>query len=221
MVQPGMHPGGPPEPVTLGHMPVVGETQQLEADVTIEPRRSDAEAQVVEFLESGQIDGIIRLLHRDFHDYASFEEVAEAAYDGVAAFWERSLVAEIGTPGGYVYRVARNILLKLADPRRRSAPLNEREVEEAAEPRRDLSAALAYIESLVEAWPTDHVKVITGIVVRAAARGDVVSARDMVEVARAGGYSMSEAAARTWKSRGLARLDLRAAATAASSSCGG
>jgi DNA-directed RNA polymerase specialized sigma24 family protein len=185
---------------------VSGKTK-VDEDPADGQRRSVADGQVVDLLESGRFDGIVRQLHSRYREHADLDDVKNAVTDAVEAFYGRALQAEVASPDGYVYRAAHYILLEQYNRRRSTRAVSDDDEDHGpAAPTRDLTEALAFVEKLIDAWPTDHRKVITAAVVRAAAAGDQLTGRELVEIGRSAGYEMSEDAARSWKSRGLARL---------------
>jgi DNA-directed RNA polymerase specialized sigma24 family protein len=191
----------------------VSEKTEATEDATDAQRRSVADGQVVELLEAGRFDGIVRQLHSRYRDHADLDDVKNAVTDAVEAFYERALETEIASPDGYVYRAAHYILLEQYNRRRTTRTVDEDDEDQGPPaPTRDLTEALAFVEKLIDAWPTDHRKVITAAVVRAAAAGDQLTGRELVDIGRSAGYAMSEDAARSWKSRGLARLRQEVAA---------
>src|SRR5205814_9862576 len=61
----------------------------------------------------------------DLYGKASFDEVADAVADGVAAFYMRALTTRVAEPAGYVFGTARRVLAKSAERHRAIETLDD------------------------------------------------------------------------------------------------
>jgi hypothetical protein len=173
-----------------------------------ETLRARAEAQGVELVASRRVDGLVRLLQRDYPG-ASFDDVADAVSDGVAAFYRRALTTPVAEPGGYVYGTARRILANDAARQEITQSLDDDPrglKKKATGDRQDWSRALEIVLAIVHDWPTSNVRVVTELVVQAAAEGIQLSDADIAEAMRQMGLELSQNSVRVWRHRGLDRL---------------
>lgn len=164
-----------------------------------EALRAEAEAQGIELITSRRVDGLVRLLQRDFPG-ASFDDVADAVADGVLAFYRRALSTRVAEPAGYVYAVGRRIVANSARRQAVTGILDD-EREPAENPTgagRDWSRALEIVLGIVRGWPTSNVRIVTELVVQAAADGVQLSDADVAEAMRQMGLELSCSSVRVW-----------------------
>lgn len=169
--------------------------------------RAEAEAQGTELITSSRVDGMVRLLQREYRG-ASFDDVADAVYDGVEAFYRRALTTRVAEPAGYAYGTARRIMAKNSGRQSVTGPLDD-EHDRAKDPPsagRDWSRAMVVVLGIVADWPTSNVRVVTELVVQAAADGVQLSDADVAEAMRQMGLELSSSSVRVWRHRGIDRL---------------
>lgn len=169
--------------------------------------RAEAEAQGIELINSRRVDGLIRLLQRDY-PRASFDDVTDAVWDGVAAFYKRALTTRVAEPAGYVYATADRVLARNAARHAVTETLDDthERTKDAIGTERDWSRAMEVVLSIVRDWPTSNVRVVTELVVQAAVAGVQLSDADVAEAMRQMGLELSDSSVRVWRYRGIERL---------------